>query len=85
MAPTTISPRRTTLLLPSGAKVLVSPAPPLKPCGSGVPPGLTEAAGELNPVIDKVFSFSELPQAHAKVDSGRKRGSVVVRIPHSVD
>lgn len=43
------------------------------------------AAGELNPVIDKVFSFSELPQAHAKVDSGRKRGSVVVRIPHSVD
>ena len=36
--------------------------------------------GVLKPVIDRIFSFTELPQAHALVDSGRKRGSVVVRV-----
>lgn len=38
------------------------------------------AAGVLKPVIDKVYSFSQMPDAHAHVDTGRKRGSVVVSI-----
>ena len=37
-------------------------------------------AGALKPVIDSVHSFANLPDAHARVDSGRKRGSVVVRV-----
>lgn len=37
-------------------------------------------AGILKPVIDRIFSFAELPQAHALADSGRKRGSIVVRV-----
>ncbi len=36
------------------------------------------AAGVLKPVIDKVYSFSQMPDAHAHVDTGRKKGSVVV-------
>ena len=37
-------------------------------------------AGVLKPVIDRMFSFAELQQAHALADSGRKRGSIVVRV-----
>lgn len=41
------------------------------------------AAGVLKPVIDKVYGFSQMPHAHAHVDTGRKRGSVVVSMGHS--
>jgi NADPH:quinone reductase-like Zn-dependent oxidoreductase len=37
-------------------------------------------AGVLRPVIDSVHGFAQLPEAHARVDTGRKRGSVVVTI-----
>lgn len=30
------------------------------------------------PLIDSVYAFADLPQAHARVDTGRKKGSVVV-------
>jgi NADPH:quinone reductase-like Zn-dependent oxidoreductase len=36
------------------------------------------AAGVLKPVIDKVYSFSRMADAHAHVDTGQKTGSVVV-------
>lgn len=32
----------------------------------------------LRPVLDRCFAFHELPQAHAYVETGRKRGSVVL-------
>lgn len=35
-------------------------------------------AGVLKPVIDHRCPFDQLPQAHAQVDSGRKRGNVVI-------
>lgn len=38
------------------------------------------AAGDYVPLIDRVFDFADMPAAHARVDSGRKRGSVVVRV-----
>jgi len=34
--------------------------------------------GKLKPVIDKTFPFAEIAKAHAYVDTGHKRGSVVV-------
>ncbi len=37
-------------------------------------------AGNFRPHIEKVYDFSELPAAHAHVDTGRKRGSVVVAV-----
>lgn len=42
--------------------------------------GRLAAAGALRPVIDAEFAFDQLPAAHARVDSGHKRGSAVVRI-----
>jgi NADPH:quinone reductase-like Zn-dependent oxidoreductase len=49
------------------------------------PEYLTELAklaqqGAIRPVIDSTYSFSQLPQAHARADTGRKRGSVVVSV-----
>ncbi|MNV70877.1 Phenolphthiocerol synthesis polyketide synthase type I Pks15/1 [compost metagenome] len=37
--------------------------------------------GALRPVIDCTYPFSELPAAHAYVETGRKRGAVVVAMP----
>ncbi|MEM7661800.1 MAG: NAD(P)-dependent alcohol dehydrogenase [Pseudomonadota bacterium] len=34
--------------------------------------------GELKPVIDRTFAFDDIVDAHAYVDQGRKRGSVVI-------
>lgn len=42
--------------------------------------GLAEQ-GVLRPVIDSVFPFAQIAAAHARVDTGRKRGSVVVSLP----
>jgi NADPH:quinone reductase-like Zn-dependent oxidoreductase len=34
--------------------------------------------GRLRPVIDRRYSFDQVADAHRYVDTGRKRGSVVV-------
>jgi NADPH:quinone reductase-like Zn-dependent oxidoreductase len=36
--------------------------------------------GAFRPPIDAVFPFEDLPAAHARADTGRKRGSLVVRL-----
>ena len=38
------------------------------------------SSGALRPVIDQTYPFAEMPAAHARVDTGRKRGSVVVSL-----
>ena len=38
-------------------------------------------AGALRPVIERSFPFAQIADAHRLVDTGRKRGSVVVSIP----
>lgn len=38
-------------------------------------------SGAVVPVIDRTFPFAQIADAHRFVDSGRKRGSVVVTIP----
>jgi NADPH:quinone reductase-like Zn-dependent oxidoreductase len=37
-------------------------------------------AGELRTVIDRRYDIDEIVEAHRYVDSGRKRGNVVVRV-----
>jgi NADPH:quinone reductase-like Zn-dependent oxidoreductase len=39
------------------------------------------ARGVLKPVIDSTYPFERIAEAHARVDSNRKRGSVVVTVP----
>ncbi len=39
-------------------------------------------AGQFRPVIDQVFSLERIAEAHARVDSGRKKGSVVITVSH---
>ncbi len=38
------------------------------------------AAGELKPVIDRVYRLEDAAEAHAYVDTGHKRGSVALRV-----
>lgn len=42
--------------------------------------GSLAETGELRPVIDRTFSFDRVAEAHAVVDSGRKRGNVVMTV-----
>lgn len=42
--------------------------------------GRLAALGQYRPHIDKVYAFTNMPAAHAHADTGRKRGSVVVRV-----
>jgi NADPH:quinone reductase-like Zn-dependent oxidoreductase len=37
-------------------------------------------AGSIKAVIDSVFAFADLPKAHERVDTGRKRGAVIVAL-----
>ncbi len=41
-------------------------------------------AGVLKPVIDRVYGFAQMAEAHAHVETGRKRGSVVVSVADAV-
>jgi NADPH:quinone reductase-like Zn-dependent oxidoreductase len=36
--------------------------------------------GTLRPVVDRVYAFEEVVEAHRYVDTGRKRGAVVLRV-----
>ena len=36
--------------------------------------------GHFKPVIDKVYPFEKMAEAHAHVDTGHKKGSVVVTV-----
>jgi NADPH:quinone reductase-like Zn-dependent oxidoreductase len=38
------------------------------------------SSGQLKPVIDRIYQFDEVAAAHAHVDTGRKRGSVVITV-----
>ncbi|MFA6234255.1 MAG: NAD(P)-dependent alcohol dehydrogenase [Bacteroidota bacterium] len=39
-------------------------------------------AGEFKPVIDRRYSFENIVEAHRYIDTGRKRGNVVITLEH---
>jgi NADPH:quinone reductase-like Zn-dependent oxidoreductase len=39
-------------------------------------------AGEFKPVIDRCYPFEEIAEAHRYVDTGRKKGNVVITLGH---
>ncbi len=63
---------------PDGKKVLAGPARE-DPAHLQFLKQLAET-GAFKPVIDRHYSFMQIVEAHARVDTGRKRGSVVVEI-----
>ena len=41
---------------------------------------ICDITGELKTVIDKVYSLEDMQEAHKYVDSGRKRGNVIIKV-----
>jgi NADPH:quinone reductase-like Zn-dependent oxidoreductase len=42
------------------------------------------AEGKFKPVIDRHYPFAQIAEAHRYVDTGRKRGNVVITLQHGV-
>jgi NADPH:quinone reductase-like Zn-dependent oxidoreductase len=39
-------------------------------------------AGEFKPVIDRRYQFEQIAEAHRYVDTGRKKGNVIITLEH---
>jgi NADPH:quinone reductase-like Zn-dependent oxidoreductase len=65
--------------LTGGKKVIAGMAPPARKADLVFLNGLLEA-GKIKPVIDRCYSLEQTAEAHRYVDTGHKRGSVVITV-----
>jgi NADPH:quinone reductase-like Zn-dependent oxidoreductase len=63
-----------------GKRILAGPAPETVEDVSQL--AEWAAAGILRPVIDTIYDFPQMREAHARVATGHKTGNVVVRVSH---
>ncbi len=70
-----------TVLAPGGIRVSVDDGTPKLRREDLAALGELAANGALRPVIDRIYTLSEIVEAHRYVDEGHKRGNVIVRIP----
>lgn len=63
---------------PNGKRMIAGPA--AERAEDVVELGRLAAAGHYRPNIDRVFALGDMQAAHAYVDTGRKRGSVVIAV-----
>lgn len=63
---------------PEGRRMIAGPAS--ERVEDVVELGRLATTGAFRPHVDRVFCFADLPAAHAYVDTGRKRGSVVIAV-----
>lgn len=68
------------VLAPGGACVSVDDGTPKLRREDLAALGELAAKGEIKPVIDRVYDLAEIVDAHRYVDTGRKRGNVIVRV-----
>ena len=69
------------VLAPGGAFISVDSGRPKLRRDDLVLLGELATTGEIRPVIDRTFPIDGLVEAHRYVDTGRKRGNVVITIP----
>lgn len=63
---------------PQGKRMIAGPA--AERIEDIVELGRLAAAGLFRPHIERIYPFADLPAAHAHVDTGRKRGSLVIAV-----
>jgi NADPH:quinone reductase-like Zn-dependent oxidoreductase len=69
------------VLAPGGACVSVDDGSPQLRREDLVSIAELAAKGELRPVIDRTYTLDDIVEAHRYVDSGHKRGNVVITVP----
>jgi NADPH:quinone reductase-like Zn-dependent oxidoreductase len=69
------------VLAPGGACVSVDDGTPNLRREDLVSLGELATKGEIRPVIDRTYALDDIVDAHTYVDSGHKRGNVVVTVP----
>lgn len=69
------------VVMTSSKKVIAGPAVDGRAEDLRFLAGLAEA-GEFKPVIDRHYSFQQIAEAHSYVDTGRKKGNVIITLKH---
>ena len=77
----TLKEKAKTALSPKGKYISIDHGTPKTPKSSFLKIKEFAEMGKLKPVIDKVFRLDQMIEAHRYVETGHKKGNVIVKIP----